>query len=113
MNPSGSGTARHDSAIWHTVTRCKEPCTGATGLDYPLADGARGSTPDTMDFDSGEIGYGVFFSPASGQLGETQDRTRRQVADGAYWDFTPTRTGTYTFFCRIHHAMRGAIKVVK
>ena len=39
--------------------------------------------------------------------------TEEAVQDGLYWDFTPTRTGTYTFFCRIHPSMRGAIRVVK
>jgi plastocyanin len=97
---------------WHTVTRCKEPCTGHTGLDYPIADGGSGSRKDTMDFDSAEIGYGVFFSPASGQIMGHKSMDEA-VRDGAYWEFTPTRTGVYTFYCRIHPAMRGAIKVVK
>ena len=99
--------------IWHTVTRCAEPCTGRTGLDYPLADGGIGSPKDVMDFDSTEIGYGLFFSPASGQLGSNNKSTEEAVQDGAYWEFTPNRTGVYTFFCRIHHGMRGAFKVVK
>lgn len=101
-------------SIWHTVTRCKEPCTGETGLDYPLADGGNGSPNDIMDFDSAEIGYGVFFSPASGQLGDHEDKpTDEALRDGLFWTFKPNRTGTYSFFCRIHHGMRGAIKVVK
>lgn len=99
--------------IWHTVTRCKEPCTGETGLDYPIADGGIGSPKDVMDFDSSEIGYGLFFSPASGQLGDEDKSTEEALRDGLYWTFKPTRTGVYTFFCRIHHGMRGAIKVVE
>lgn len=99
--------------IWHTVTRCAAPCTGDTGLDYPIADGGNGSPKDVMDFDSSEIGYGVFFSPASGQLGDDDKSTEQALRDGLYWTFTPKRTGVYTFFCRIHHGMRGAIKVVK
>ncbi len=99
--------------IWHTVTRCKEPCTGETGLDYPIADGGTGNPRDKMDFDSNEIGYGVFFSPASGQLGDDDKSTEEALRDGAYWDFKPTRRGTYTFYCRIHHSMRGVIRVVK
>ena len=106
--------AESPGSIWHTVTRCKSPCTGPTGLDYPLADGGNGSPKDLMDFDSTEIGYGVFFSPASGQLGDEEDKpTEEALRDGIYWEFTPNRTGTYTFFCRIHHGMRGVIKVVK
>jgi len=99
--------------IWHTVTRCKEPCTGQTGLDYPIANGGTGDPNDKMDFDSSEIGYGVFFSPASGQFGHDNKSTDEVARDGLYWEFTPSRTGVYTFYCRIHHAMRGAIKVVK
>lgn len=108
-----------DTAVdmWHTVTRCAEPCTGATGLDYPIADGGTATNPeeamaDVMDFDSSEIGYGVFFSPASGQIGSDKPLDEA-VRDGLYWEFTPTETGVYTFYCRIHHSMRGAIKVVE
>ena len=98
--------------IWHTVTRCAAPCTGRTGLDYPTADGGTGAG-DKMDFDSTEVGYGLFFSPASGQLGDEDKSTEEALRDGLYWDFTPTKTGDYTFFCRIHPGMRGAIRVVK
>jgi hypothetical protein len=97
--------------IWHTFTRCKEPCSGAYGLDYPLADGGNGSTDDAMDFDSTELGYGLFISPASGQIGG--GKSVQQVArDGVLWEFTPTTTGTFSFYCRIHPAMRGAFTVV-
>jgi plastocyanin len=99
--------------VWHTVTRCATPCNGQTGLDYPIADGGVGSPKDVMDFDSTEIGYGVFFSPASGQLGDEDKSTEEALRDGMYWTFTPKETGVYTFFCRIHHGMRGAIEVVK
>ena len=105
--------AESPANIWHTVTRCKEPCTGETGLDYPLANGGNGSPNDLMDFDSTEIGYGVFFSPASGVLMDEDKSMEEAIRDGMYWEFTPSRTGVYTFFCRIHHGMRGAIKVVK
>ncbi|HYI44518.1 MAG TPA: hypothetical protein VE174_03530 [Actinomycetota bacterium] len=98
--------------IWHTVTRCKEPCTGMTGVDYPTPNGSTGPG-DKMDFDSTEVGYGVFFSPASGQIGDDDKSTEEALQDGLYWDFTPSETGTYSFFCRIHPGMRGAIRVVK
>jgi hypothetical protein len=97
--------------IWHTFTRCKEPCTGAYGLDYPTADGSVG-TADTMDFDSTEIGYGLFFSPASGQIGGNNKSYPEAVQDGLFWKFTPQKTGVYTMYCRIHPSMRGAFEVV-
>jgi hypothetical protein len=96
--------------IWHTWTRCKEPCTGPTGIAFPLANG--GGLQDPMDFDSTEIGYGLFFSPASGQLGSPNKTTDDALKDGLYWEFTPTQTGTYSLFCRIHPFMRGAFEVV-
>ena len=116
--------------MWHTVTRCADPCTGSTSASYPVADGAyddlltNGVTteemtlttilgdevvvpagsdidylldhvgPDPMDFDSGQVGYGT---GANNKLS---------------WDFTPTRPGTFTFYCRIHPPMRGAIRVL-
>ncbi|MGH2760119.1 MAG: hypothetical protein ACRDKJ_11235 [Actinomycetota bacterium] len=97
--------------VWHTVTRCKEPCTGRTGLDYPVANAGRGKG-DPMDFDSTEVGYGLFFSPASGQIGGDKP-IDEAVRDGLYWEFTPKQKGTFSFFCRVHPAMRGAIKVVE
>jgi plastocyanin len=96
---------------WHTVTRCKAPCTGQTGLDYPIADGSSGSK-DRMDFDSTEVGYGVFFSPASGRIGGDKP-VDDSARDGLFWEFTPKDSGVYTFFCRVHPSMRGAIKVEK
>ena len=92
------GAALHfgnfDSAaqIYHTITACRAPCTGSTGISYPLANG-------TIDFDSGELGYGVPGYTAA-----------RQQSD---W-YTPANlpTGTYTYFCRVHPFMRGAFRVV-
>jgi plastocyanin len=75
--------------VWHSITACKAPCTGTTGIAYPLADA-------DVQFDSGELGnYGP---PTAGR--ET-------------WS-TPTdlAPGTYTYFCRIHPLMRGAFRVV-
>jgi plastocyanin len=97
--------------MWHTVTRCALPCTGGTVTQYPIADGAwddltesTGKTQaellalngaDPMDFDSGALGIGT---------GATQEVS---------WEWTPTRTGTYAFWCRIHPSMRGAVRVVE
>ncbi len=96
--------------IWHTWTRCKEPCSGPTGIAFPIANG--GGLRDPMDFDSTEIGYGLFFSPASGQFGSPNKSTDEALRDGLYWDFTPSEVGTYSLFCRIHPFMRGAFQVV-
>jgi plastocyanin len=80
--PMGNG-------IWHTITACKAPCDGKTGIAFPLADAS-------IIFDSGELG--LQGPPASGK--DT-------------WS-TPTNLppGTYTYFCRIHPFMRGAFRVV-
>lgn len=106
----------YDSAarIWHTFTRCEEPCNGPTTVNYPIANGGNGSPDDEMDFDSAQIGYGFLFEPAKSQIGgggETYGPSF--VQDALYWEFTPTETGTFTFYCRIHPGMRGAFEVVE
>jgi plastocyanin len=76
------------NGIWHTITACLAPCSGATGISYPLA-----NSPTV--FDSGELGTG----------GEP-------TANRVTWS-TPANLdpGTYTYFCRIHPFMRGAFRV--
>lgn len=81
--------------MWHTVTRCAYPCSGPTTVDYPIADGGSGIQGDVMDFDSSELGIGLY--PA-------------QRID---WTLTPDKTGVFTFYCRIHPSMRGAFEVVE
>jgi hypothetical protein len=77
------------NGLWHTITSCALPCTNATGVDYPLADGP-------VAFDSGELGTGG--EPAKGtNLWETPE---------------DLETGTYAYWCRIHPFMRGAFRVV-
>jgi plastocyanin len=78
-------------SILHTVTACRQPCTGSTGLSYPLADGP-------VQFDSGQLGYGPGGATAAAQRPD--------------W-YTPTNLppGTYTYFCRVHPFMRGAFRV--
>ena len=95
----------------HTFTRCAAPCTGVTGVDYPVPNGGNGRVDDVMDFDSTQIGYGLPWDQGSGQFGGDKP-VFEAVQDGAYWEFTPTRVGTYTFFCRVHPAMRGAFAVI-
>jgi len=80
--------------VFHTVTACRDPCTGSTGISYPLADGS-------VRFDSSELGYGpTGYTPA---------------ANTASWALPTSKLppGTYTFFCRIHPFMRGAFRIVK
>ena len=79
--------------IYHTITACHDPCTGSTGISYPLANGP-------VDFDSGQLGYGPQGYTAA--------------ANRSDW-FSPSslQPGTYTYFCRIHPFMRGAFRVIK
>jgi len=79
--------------IFHTITACRDPCTGSTGISYPLANGP-------VNFDSGDLGYGP--------TGYTAAANRDSWALPA--NLPP---GTYTFFCRIHPFMRGAFRIVK
>ena len=82
-----------DSAgsILHTITACRAPCTGSTGVSYPLANGR-------VQFDSGQLGFGP--------TGYTAATNRID------WH-TPANLppGTYTYFCRVHPFMRGAFRV--
>jgi hypothetical protein len=92
--PITFGSFDASAQIFHTITACKDPCTGSTGISYPLANGP-------VDFDSGELGYGpTGFTAASNR---------------ATWDLATSRLkpGTYTYFCRIHPFMRGAFRIVK
>lgn len=78
-------------AIYHTITGCRAPCNRATGVAYPIADGAT--------FDSGELGTGPAGATAA--------------ANRLTWKVPRTlRRGTYTYFCRVHPFMRGAFRVV-
>jgi plastocyanin len=90
--------------IYHTVTSCKYPCNGTTGIAYPLGDG-QSDQGSIVDFDSSELGFGPpVIGPAKNALS---------------WDLPVTadkgfKVGeTYTYFCRIHPFMRGAFKVVE
>ena len=79
--------------IYHTITACRAPCNGRTGVAYPLADGP-------VRFDSGELGTGSKFATAAAQ--RVTWKTPKNL-----------RPGTYNYFCRIHPFMRGAFRVVK
>jgi plastocyanin len=91
--PIRFGNIDASSQIYHTITSCRDPCTGATGISYPLANGG-------VDFDSGQLGYGPTGITAA--------------ANRADWSAPSTlRPGTYTYFCRIHPFMRGAFRIVR
>jgi plastocyanin len=79
--------------ILHTITSCKAPCSGATGIAYPLANGP-------VRFDSGNLGFGPQGRTAAAQ--RISWKTPRSI-----------RPGTYTYFCRVHPFMRGAFRVAR
>jgi plastocyanin len=100
IQPGQTLTFRNDDAIpsvnaFHTITACKAPCTGTTGIAYPIADGP-------VTFDSGELG----FNGIPGSIGNAP------AANRDTWQ-TPKDlpSGTYSYFCRIHPFMRGAFRV--
>jgi plastocyanin len=89
-NLDATASMPSSTAAYHTITSCRAPCTGTTGIAFPLADGR-------VRFDSGELGFGG--APA---------------ADRNTWSTPKTLApGTYTYFCRIHPIMRGAFRVVR
>jgi plastocyanin len=100
------------SKVYHTFTACRYPCSGPTAVDYPLADGGNGKPSDPMNFESMEVGYGMLFEPSKSQVGGSEPYDEQWMRNGIEWTFTPTRDGTYTFFCRVHPGMRGVFKVV-
>jgi plastocyanin len=79
--------------IFHTVTACKAPCNGATGISYPLANAG------ASQFDSLELGYGP--PPLTAAANRNDYKLDTSSLD----------PGTYTYFCRIHPSMRGAFAV--
>jgi plastocyanin len=100
IEPGQSLTFRNfdaDASVnaFHTITGCRAPCNGKTGIAYPIADGP-------VTFDSGELG----FNGNDGAVGLAP------AADRDTWQ-TPQDlpAGTYTYFCRIHPFMRGAFRV--
>ena len=79
--------------VWHSVTSCQAPCNRGSGIGAPLARGPIG-------FDSGQLGFGSNLSA---------DVT---TGTGSYTTPPLTKPGkTYTYFCRIHPFMRGAVRV--
>ncbi|HEY6759483.1 MAG TPA: hypothetical protein VI318_08340 [Baekduia sp.] len=87
-------------SAYHTITACKTPCDRTTGIAYPIANGS-------VQFDSGELGYGPTL-PLAGFGGKFTPAANRNT-----WKTPKTLpSGTYTYFCRVHPFMRGAFRVV-
>ena len=82
-----SATSSSGKRLYHSITSCKAPCTGKTGIAYPLADGK-------VQFESNTLG-----TEHSGGRPDGVDDPGQPDA------------GTYTYFCRIHPFMRGAFRV--
>jgi plastocyanin len=96
-NLDATRTLSPQQSAYHTITACKAPCTGGTGIAYPLANAK-------VQFDSGELGYGPNmlgskFTPAANR---NTWKTPKSLS-----------AGTYTYFCRIHPFMRGSFRVIK
>jgi hypothetical protein len=86
--------------VWHSITTCAPPCTGRTGISYPLADG-------DPPLDSLELGW---VPPPI--------NTMQPTSQSAEYKVKPREAGlvpgqTYTYFCRVHPFMRGGFKVVE
>jgi plastocyanin len=99
-NLDATKTMTPQQSAYHTITACKQPCSGSTGIAYPIANAG-------VQFDSGELGYGPNL-PIAGFGGKFTPAANRNT-----WK-TPKNlaAGTYTYFCRIHPFMRGAFRVV-
>jgi plastocyanin len=101
VNPGQSLTFKNYDAVpsvnaFHTITACKAPCTGSTGIAYPIANAP-------VSFDSSELGFNGNNGSLKG-FGPAADRDTWKAPS----DLPP---GTYTYFCRIHPFMRGAFRV--
>ena len=81
------------ASIFHTVTSCAAPCNGPTGQSYPLP---------TWDFDSFQLGYGPPEATAASNRISFDLTVPPSAAPG-------TR---FTYYCRVHPFMRGALEVV-
>jgi plastocyanin len=77
--------------IYHSLTSCKAPCNKSTGIAYPIADGP-------VQFESGTLGTNLPITTA----GSDSFTTPKSL-----------KSGTYTYFCRIHPFMRGSFRVKK
>jgi plastocyanin len=101
IEPGQALTFRNYDAVpntnaFHTITACKDPCTGTTGIAYPIANGP-------VTFDSGELGFNNNVPGAIGNAPAANRDTWQTPKD--------LPTGTYTYFCRIHPFMRGSFRV--
>lgn len=106
--------------IYHSITSCELPCNRPYGQSYPKA---------SWSFDSGQLGYGVdgatasnggvrvpFYSYSPSPGGGTGQLFNQAGTKGLEWKYkvpdSAEKGDTYTYFCRVHPFMRGALKVV-
>jgi plastocyanin len=100
--------------IPHTATACAYPCTAGVSTHYPLANAAEKviatpSTTDDADF--------IVIDPAGDREFDTMDFDTTQIgvnvgaSQNVEYTLKTTRTGVFTYFCRIHPFMRGAFEV--
>lgn len=95
-------TNAEGATIYHTVTSCGYPCSGTTGISFPLGDGET-SAGRPVDFDSSELGIGApVIGPAKQELTWGLPVTREE-------GYRPGEVVTY--YCRVHPGMRGAFEV--
>lgn len=85
--------------VYHTATSCEGPCTGATGIAFPLANAS------AVDFDSTQLGFGAPF------IGAASNKATWDLSVDAADGFEAGKT--YTYFCRVHPFMRGAFGVTQ
>ena len=101
--------------IPHTATACRYPCTGQVSTHYPIADGAEKviATPSTTDDPSF-----IVVDPSGSEALDTMDFDTTEIgvnvgaSQNVSYTLKTTRTGVFTYFCRIHPFMRGAFEVV-
>ncbi len=103
-NQDALSTQPEADQVWHTITACKAPCTGGTGVGFPLADGP-------VDFDSGQLGYAAPLNYNVTTGSNTYTTPPLTNLPGRRKGKGFRRGTTYTYFCRLHPFMRGSFRV--
>ncbi len=113
IRPGGTVTFTNQEAVfgqpegdqvWHSITACRTPCTGGSGVGYPLADGP-------VDFDSGQLGYGSLLNSNVTTGSNTWTTPPLKNLPNRRKGKSFKRGTTYSYFCRLHPFMRGSFRV--